>query len=334
MKKLAKFLMLALIIPCALFFSACTFSIKLYEKEGDYIYFGEYPQTIKAENVTVSKKPDKNGYYKGSDGHKYVKLKSVKSSSVENTGLMSDGSSIVAGEYYYFKVEPIKWRILKTDKDTAILITDVAIDVVDWQISFNQIGGDWYSNDSDAPENTYANNYKYSHIRKFLNKNFYNNFTLLEKAIIKKSVVDNSAATTISPEQNDYVCENTNDYVYIPSFIDLYNEDYGFDSQLGINPQTGFPYQNSQRAFMVTDYAKAKGCITLTQELIELYIQQTPAMQVLEQDWLVGSAAVWTRSPYGEDSMCVSGLHIGFAYDNVEVDYGEFGITPMMKIKL
>lgn len=334
MKKLAKFLMLALIIPCALFFSACTLSIKLYDKEGDYIYFGEYPQTIKAENVTVSEKPDKNGYYKGSDGHKYSKIKAVTSSSVENTGPMSDGSSIVAGEYYYFKVEPIKWRILKTDNDTAILITDVAIDVVDWQKNYNEVDGDWYCNDSDVPENTCANNYKYSAMRKFLNNDFYNTFTKLEKTIIKKSVVDNSAATTISPEQNDYVCENTNDYVYIPSFMDLYNEDYGFSSQLGTNPQTGFPYQDEKRAFRVTDYAKAKGCITLTQELIDLYVEAVPEMQALKQDWLVESAAVWTRSPYGDDSICVSGLHIGFAYDNVEVDYNGFSITPMIKIKL
>lgn len=44
------------------------------DEEGGYILFGQYPQTIKAADVTITgDTPDENGYYLGSDGAKYVK---------------------------------------------------------------------------------------------------------------------------------------------------------------------------------------------------------------------------------------------------------------------
>ena len=40
--------------------------------DGKYVYMGEYPQTIKANNVSiVSATPDSDGYYLGSDGERY-----------------------------------------------------------------------------------------------------------------------------------------------------------------------------------------------------------------------------------------------------------------------
>ena len=42
--------------------------IKQYVRDGDYIYFGEYPQTIKASDVVITSTQDERGYYLGSDG--------------------------------------------------------------------------------------------------------------------------------------------------------------------------------------------------------------------------------------------------------------------------
>lgn len=46
----------------------------LYVREGDYIYFGEYPQTIKEDNVVISTEQDSRGYFLGSDGAYYAKV--------------------------------------------------------------------------------------------------------------------------------------------------------------------------------------------------------------------------------------------------------------------
>lgn len=43
-------------------------------KEQRYVYFGEYPQTIKADDVEITKIQDERGYYLGTDGYYYAKV--------------------------------------------------------------------------------------------------------------------------------------------------------------------------------------------------------------------------------------------------------------------
>ena len=85
-----------------------------------YVEFGDWPQTIKAENVTVDENESVEvgmfTYYKGSDGAWYVKEKERR----RNGPLLkySDGTVVAVegmNSYKYFKVEPIKWRVLTSD---------------------------------------------------------------------------------------------------------------------------------------------------------------------------------------------------------------------------
>ncbi|MDE5548145.1 MAG: InlB B-repeat-containing protein, partial [Clostridia bacterium] len=48
------------------------------ENGTNYIYMGYYPQTIKAEDVTVSEVTDSDGYYGGSDGERYAKVTVIR----------------------------------------------------------------------------------------------------------------------------------------------------------------------------------------------------------------------------------------------------------------
>ncbi len=70
-------------------------------ENGNYILFGEYPQTIKADNVTITSIVDDRGYYIGSDGCYYAK----------------------AGDNFY-KVEPLCWRILSENDDGIFLLCE------------------------------------------------------------------------------------------------------------------------------------------------------------------------------------------------------------------
>jgi uncharacterized repeat protein (TIGR02543 family) len=76
-----------------------------YYRDGDYIYLGEYPQTLKSDDVTITKTIDERGYYLGSDGFYYAKYST-----------------------YYFKVEPIRWRILTEQDGKAFLFCDIIIE--------------------------------------------------------------------------------------------------------------------------------------------------------------------------------------------------------------
>ena len=82
---------------------------------GKYVLFGDWPQSIKADNVSIdeSKTYKVHGWecYKGSDGYYYVKAIAKPSKYVKNP-TFSNGENIIKGNSYYFKMESIKWRIL------------------------------------------------------------------------------------------------------------------------------------------------------------------------------------------------------------------------------
>ena len=85
----------------------------------DYIFFGQWPQSLKSENVSITTKSDIiNGktYYLGSDGEYYAKVENAQP--YYDKVIFSNSENVVAGNTYYFKLEPIKWRIL-TGKNTS-----------------------------------------------------------------------------------------------------------------------------------------------------------------------------------------------------------------------
>lgn len=89
--------------------------------DGVYVYFGDWPQTIKADDVTIDEEKSiimgGNIYYSGSDGNYYVRCLENAST---NELYYSNQTPVLTKEsnsYKYFKVEPIKWRVIDTNFD-------------------------------------------------------------------------------------------------------------------------------------------------------------------------------------------------------------------------
>ena len=202
-----------------------------YVREGNYIYFGEYPQSIKASSVTITSTVDSRGYFLGSDNAYYAK---VVASPFDSAYKFSSNQTVASGTEYYFKVEPIKWRIISENSGKAVLLCESIID-------------------SSCYDST-NNNYKDSDIRAWLNGTFYSKaFDALEAALIQTVTVDNTLATTGHTE-NANVCANTSDKVYLLSYKDVTNSAYGFSSNAGD--------VNVSRMKKTSDYAIAKGAYT------------------------------------------------------------------------
>jgi hypothetical protein len=200
-----------------------------YTKSGTYIDFGFYPQRIKAESVTVSTLTDEQGYYTGSDGEKYAKVEVNAYSSYK----FSNGNSITKGTTYYFKVEPIKWRILSEENGKALILCQ--------SIIANRCFDD------------NSNNYKDSEIRAWLNNEFFSTaFSIDQQALINTIEVDNSANST-GYSSNSYACENTYDKVFLLSYKEVTNASYGYYSNY-----------DTARQKKTTDYSKATGAYTNT----------------------------------------------------------------------
>ncbi len=120
------------------------------------------------------------------------------------------------GHIFWFVYEPIKWRILSQTGGQALLLCESILDAQAY-------------NDSDTNGDTiYANNYKESTIRAWLNQQFYATaFEDYQKTLIAVTAVDNSASSTAYPE-NTCTCADTEDKVFLLSYQDVLNEDYGF----------------------------------------------------------------------------------------------------------
>lgn len=273
------------------------------DENGEYILFGYYPQSAKASSVTIeSASPESNGYYKGSDGEYYAQAE--------------DGN--------YYKVERLRWRILDDNygDGTALIVCDVIVDQVAYQSNYKWARAYYYATDEggtilidneaivgegvDSNHQVYANNYKHSELRAWLNNEFYNSFSENEKSSIVQTVVDNSLAST-GGNGGRYVCENTNDYVFALSHADIYNTEYGFTSGDG----------DPKKAFMVTDYAEANGA----------YVYSSGSY--------IGTGYSWLRSPggNGDGGYYAFDVDIG-GCDNGSVGSDDVGVVPALQIQL
>ena len=264
-----------------------TSTVQVYTREGDYIYFGEYPQTIKADDVTVGDVADEDGYYLGSDGERYAKV--VADQHVSGY-TFSDGSKVTSGNTYYFKVEHIRWRILSESDGSAFILADGII----------------ANKAYDAGDN---NNYKNSDIRAWLNGEFLNGaFGEVAQSLIETTEVDNSAYST-GNSSNKYACENTFDKVFLLSYREVANSDYGFASIPSI--------YDTARRMTVSDYARSTGAYMSTSSSY------------------FGCGYWWLRSPHDYGSHYARGVdNHGGAGSNHIVNSDNYGVVPALNIIL
>ena len=199
----------------------------------DIVTFGSFPQSEKTDDTisvdeTDSKTAGSFTYYKGSDGEWYAKLESK-----------------------YYKVEPIKWRVLTTNYDhdgnastpgKKLLLAE--------NILINK-PYDYYASDSYAD----------SPIRNYLTDDFFTTaFTQAEQAAIATTTVVNNAestnpdsnATLWNDGDNSWACDPTEDKIFLLSEQEATKADYGFAAY----DASGI---GNTRIRMTTAFAKANG---------------------------------------------------------------------------
>lgn len=173
----------------------------------------------------------------------YRPILTTSSSSTGNS--YQDDNGYTTNTMYWFKYEPIVWKVLSTSEvEGPLLLSNKILDSQEYyHLTSTRLNGD---------ETIYPSNYKESNVRTWLNDNFYNfAFKANEKSLIAITNVDNSVYST-GDASNTYVCENTNDKLFLLSYRDATNTTYGFNN-------------NASRIRQATDYAKAMG-ILLTNE--------------------------------------------------------------------
>ncbi len=309
------------------------------DETGDYILFGSYPQsevtnstlTSALNNLAGSLPTSSNaqawtsyGYYVNGSVSNYMWYIDIEyagetyrgvyftsyrpyytgnSSSASNT--YQDDNGYTTSNVYWFRYEPIKWRILTEENGKAMLLCEMLIDSQEYYNST--------SNRTVDGKTVYANNYEYSNIRAWLNDNFYNTaFNDLQKQIIQLTTVDNSAASTTDTGGNitqatSYACKNTEDYIFLLSEKEVTTAAYGFAS---------YNTDDTARQKKTTDYAKCQGAYTATGSY-------------------AGNGWWWLRSPYYYYSYIACDVDFnGYADFNYIVYYTLVGVCPALWIAL
>lgn len=268
-----------------------------YTREGKYIYFGHWPQTCERDETVIAQlnaiagKPplprDKENPYnwESHEGTTYMwqktlihngtKYLGVKMDDYRASGVYSLRSYIMENGYfttevYWFKYEPIKWRILTTGEKSAYIMSDIALDSFSIQPNRKSENRDGlyasYNNSPGVPDGTYANNWEYSFIRGWLNETFYNEvFNSLQKEIIKTTRLDNTARSCNPNNDPKYYgygenagknkfadqCNDTDDKIFLLSLRDVTTTTYGFNKDVKA--------EDPARNLQATDFAKLHG---------------------------------------------------------------------------
>ncbi len=232
---------------------------KIFERYGDfteelenYMYFGDYPSrevtnALLIEKLEAITETNEFGYLEF-EGLKFVKVVIENTYASLELGNQEYESSTKyeIGTTHYFLVEPILWRVLAHNPETnkVFLITN---HIVEAKMFVNETNERYIDGRTIFPSN-----YEYSDVRKWCNNEFFKQaFSKDEQEKIlltKNSNLFKNYYYYEDPDDRD-----TEDYVYIPSFKEMTNKNYGFE-ETGI-----FSYS---RFSIPSNYASAKGVYT------------------------------------------------------------------------
>ena len=279
----------------------------------NYVLFGYYPQTAVTDTTLEQKingaianglTVNSAGYYQV-DGKYYAKMTAKIYTSGGSYNKFTDGTTIVNGRDYFFEVQPVSWLVVKTDNSNYTLITEKVIDVKVYEaLHASDASG------TDDPEHK-PHDYSKSQIRAWLNGDLYNNmFLTYQKNFINKTSVSQGEETIFIPDENSayqgftkYVYSDTEDKIFLPSYADMFNADYGFST-------------DTDRMAIATDYVRASGAYLVP-------------MVGVEQ---IGYAKYWLRSAGGGDVQNVSTISSYGQYGENESTTGYTCVRPMLVI--
>ena len=308
--------------------STGTMSTTTYTRVDNKIYFGTYPQTNVTDVDLITSLNEKAGtlptstavgnwtdynYYISSSVTSYMYYQDIdydndgdydyrgvyftqyrptySSSSSSTNASRQDDNGYSTNTVYWFSYDPIEWNILEVSNDKALIIANLTLDSQEYYpsdstSSFEHNGGTGY-----------ANNYELSNIRKWLNDNFYNiAFNDLQKDLIETTKVDNSASS-IGNISNEYVCNNTNDKMFL----------------LSNKEATTYYTSDEERQTKGTDYAKCQG---------------------LSIDSSTGNSLWWLRSPYNNVAPIARNANAGGDVSRSGIGNANRGIRPACYINL
>ena len=264
-------------------------------KTGEIIEFGSYPQSKVTDEATIAvltaseaaTSATGNGwisynYYIGTGSYSYGKMTAsdymryidVTSNGNKYRGVTfsqyrpyltlhqsnastsyQDDNGFNVDTVYWFKYEPLKWRIL--DASTGLVMCETIIDSQPYNNYIISKGADRHGNTAywgNSSQTCYASDYANSSIRKWLTEDFYTTaFSSTQQSKIKTTTLNNDGYYTLTgiTGYEEFDSASTNDKIFLLSYDEVINSNYGFSSSRSGN--------DSARQAKGSDYAKCQG---------------------------------------------------------------------------
>lgn len=311
-----------------------------------FVYFGKYPQTYVGNTMNKELKTWYNSLtqtekdnptetytaYKGRtttspyelnepvvynayeyiDGNTYCR---VPEADLYNSGAktFNDGTTIENGETYWFKVEPIQWRVLTKNYTDTVNTTPVSYLLSEYVLSGNTTFNPSTSNTNHTHYSAETNA-----LRPFLNEVFYADaFTTKEQALIaQRTLTDADLDATkygqTNPNDSSLTIASTEKLnVFAPSYYDMINTDYGFNSS--------YSNQDQQRRASATDFAMANYAYKTTSNYPDIHG--------------LASSYYWTSSAAFASHIAFYVSYYG-TVSNYNVSYEDVAARPALLFKL
>ncbi|MDE6231793.1 MAG: fibronectin type III domain-containing protein [Lachnospiraceae bacterium] len=229
----------------------------------DCVWFGSYPQTEvkKTDSEYASLKSasswDSNGdiVINGTKYRRMLKGDATYDYATSDSGSEDDNYYDWEDDttYHYFRCEPVKWRVLKTDEKSAMLLSDIVLDDREYNTKYKDVT--WETSTIRSWLNGYGAEKNQEDIN-YGSSNFIDNaFTSQEKsAIADTKVVNNDNLNYDTEGGNDTV-----DKLFLLSESEVYTDNaaaYGFVSNSSTDDEA--------RRCKSSDYAKAMGVYSST----------------------------------------------------------------------
>ncbi len=297
--------------------------------DGEYVYFGSYPQTRITNSSLISTLNNLAGslptpssssawtaysnYYIADSLSTFMWFIDIGYSNEKYRGVYfsqyrpfwvadesnedrsyQDDNGYLKNRVYWFKYEPLAWHVLSTEGNKKLLFCKQIIDCTQFDYG-----------------TTITNHFDQSDIRTWLNETFYNTaFSSLEKTQIVKTTISNNArnsnpyenATLWNNGVNIHATGDTQDNVFLLSMYEVTNTTYGF---------SGYNATDTMRKKTVTDYGKCQGA-------------------VIDNN---GYGYWWTRSPRSLiDRHALVVYNNGMAHEGCSVYNTAFGVVPAITV--
>ena len=280
-----------------------------------FVYRGEYPQTRVTDAALIEalsklKSTNSRGYY-SYNGEQYAK---VIYNNAATTAKFNDGTKLVYGKTYFFKVEKILWRVLSDSK--GLVISEYILDAIEYYD--NNETRTYFDSNLNTERQVSPNNYPDSVLSAWLNDgevNRHDQEKLEDLNYSKKGFATKAFSDVTKYVQFSLEIDNSQESTKATSnpYVDGNSE--------------GFFFALSHKEF-ADDYAKTlgKGVVGATDYAIA---------KELKFDSTAKSAAWWLRSPYhanAKRALCVT-ANGKVDSDGELVTDSTIGVRPAMYLR-